>query len=184
MKIINTPLVGMKIIEPDVYTDSRGFFKELFSQKRYSEVLGDQIKFVQDNLSHSKKNVLRGLHYQLHHPQGKLVTVIQGEVFDVGVDLRQSSKTFGKWYGTMLSEKNHRQFYVPEGFAHGFYVLSDEVDFCYKCTDYYHKEDDLGVFWNDSTLAIDWSLIAKPILSDKDIKLPKFADITKDKLPR
>jgi dTDP-4-dehydrorhamnose 3,5-epimerase len=170
-KFIETPIEDLYIIEPTVFGDHRGYFMETYNEKEFKEACLD-MKFVQDNQSKSKKGVLRGLHFQYKYPQGKLVRVIKGEVFDVAVDLRKNSKTYGKWYGVILSEENKRQFYVPEGFAHGFLVLSDEAEFTYKCTDFYHPEDEGGVLWNDPDIGINWPLedIEEVILSEKDKK--------------
>lgn len=181
MNIIETSLPGVLLIEPKAFGDQRGFFLETFQADRYRDA-GIELDFVQDNLSRSAKGVLRGLHYQLRYPQGKLVSVIRGEVFDVAVDIRQGSPHFGKWYGAILNDENHHQLYVPPGFAHGFCVMSDIVDFQYKCTDYYHPEDEAGVIWNDPSIGIDWQ-IASPNLSAKDSVLPVLADIPADKLP-
>jgi len=170
-KFIETPIEDLYIIEPTVFGDHRGYFMETYNEKDFKEA-GLDMKFVQDNQSKSKKGVLRGLHFQHKYPQGKLVRVIKGEVFDVAVDLRKNSKTYGKWYGVILSEENKRQFYIPEGFAHGFLVLSDEAEFTYKCTDFYHPEDECGIIWNDPDIGIDWPLedIEEVILSEKDKK--------------
>jgi dTDP-4-dehydrorhamnose 3,5-epimerase len=170
-KFIETPIEDLYIIEPTVFGDHRGYFMETYNEKDFKEA-GLDMKFVQDNQSKSKKGVLRGLHFQHKYPQGKLVRVIKGEVFDVAVDLRKNSKTYGKWYGVILSEENKRQFYIPEGFAHGFLVLSDETEFTYKCTDFYHPEDEGGIIWNDPNIGIDWPLedIEEVILSEKDKK--------------
>ena len=146
---------GLCIIEPAVHGDSRGYFMETYNQKDLSAAGLDMV-FVQDNQSCSMKGVLRGLHFQKEFPQGKLVRVIKGKVFDVAVDIRQGSKTFGKWYGVELSEENKKQFYIPEGFAHGFLVLSDIAEFCYKCTDFYHPGDEGGLAWNDPAIGIEW----------------------------
>ena len=184
MKIIDTKLVGVKIIEPRIFGDSRGFFFESYRWDRYQEA-GIALPFVQDNLSRSKYGVLRGLHYQLKHPQGKLVSVIRGEVFDVVVDVRYNSPTFGQWFDTILSDANHRQLYIPPGYAHGFCVLSEEVDFHYKCTDYYHPEDEQGVIWNDTAIGIKWpELKIDSIMSPKDIKYKSLAEIAKELLPK
>ncbi|EJD6369730.1 dTDP-4-dehydrorhamnose 3,5-epimerase [Providencia rettgeri] len=177
MKVIQTHLEGCIIIEPKVFGDERGFFLETFHENRYLEAAGIQDKFVQDNRSRSTKNVLRGLHFQKTKPQGKLVTVTRGLVFDVAVDLRPKSKTFGEYESIILSEDNKLQFYVPPGFAHGFLVLSDIADFQYKCTDYYDPTDEAGIIWNDSELNIDWPA-QNPTLSDKDINLPALKNIT------
>ena len=182
MKVIETSLPGVLLIEPKVFGDRRGFFLETFQADRYRQA-GIELDFVQDNLSRSSEGVLRGLHYQLNYPQGKLVSVITGAVFDVSVDIRHGSPTFGQWYGAELSEDNHRQLYVPPGFAHGFCVLSETVDFQYKCTDYYHPEDEVGVLWNDTSIGIEWP-VTNPVLSDKDKILLPLADIPVGKLPQ
>lgn len=159
---------GLCIIEPAVHGDARGFFMETYNQ-RDMEDAGLDMVFVQDNQSSSVKGVLRGLHFQKEHPQGKLVRVIKGNVFDVVVDLRTDSHTYGKWFGIELSEENKKQFYIPEGFAHGFLVLSDVAEFCYKCTDFYHPNDEGGIAWNDPTLGIEWpKLEVEYLLSEKD----------------
>ncbi|MDC5973696.1 dTDP-4-dehydrorhamnose 3,5-epimerase [Proteus vulgaris] len=176
MKIIKTKLDGCIIIEPNIYADERGFFLETFNEKRYQELAGIKEKFVQDNRSRSCKNVLRGLHFQKTKPQGKLVTVTEGSVFDVAIDLRPQSKTFGMYETIILTSENKIQFYIPPGFAHGFAVLSDIVDFQYKCTDYYDPNDEGGIIWNDSDLSIKWPL-SDPILSDKDAKQPTLNSI-------
>lgn len=172
---IETGIEGLVIIDVKKYGDHRGYFKETY-QKEDFEKLGLDYKFVQENESYSKKNTLRGLHYQIKHPQGKLVRVVSGIVYDVGIDLRTNSKTYGKWFGVELSGENGRMFYVPEGFAHGFLVKSEEAVFTYKCTDYYHPEDEGGIIWNDPTLDIDWPVedYDKLLISDKDKKLPLF----------
>jgi dTDP-4-dehydrorhamnose 3,5-epimerase len=176
-KLIETGIDGLVVIEPQVFGDERGYFLETYS-KRDFERLGIDADFVQDNESKSKKGVLRGLHYQTSHAQGKLVRVISGEVYDVAVDLRKESKTFGKWHGIHLSSENKRLFYVPEGFAHGFLVLSDEAVFSYKCTDFYAPEYDAGIFWNDEDLNIDWPLEGIDVLlSEKDSRLPRLKDM-------
>jgi dTDP-4-dehydrorhamnose 3,5-epimerase len=167
MNVIKTKLHDCVIIEPKVFGDERGFFLETFQTERYAELAGITLPFVQDNHSRSSKAVLRGLHYQKTKPQGKLVRVVSGEVYDVAVDIRQSSPTFGQWEGVILSEENKRQFWVPPGFAHGFLVLSDTADFEYKCTDYYDSSDEGSVLWNDPDLDIPWP-IENPILSNKD----------------
>lgn len=178
MNIIESRLAGVLTIEPRVFEDDRGYFYELYNCQRYKEI-GLELNFVQDNRSSSHINVLRGLHFQKNRPQGKLVTVTKGEVFDVAVDLRPTSKTFGQYESIILSEKNKKQFYIPPGFAHGFCVLSAKVDFLYKCTDYYTPGDEGGIIWNDPTLAIEWP-IDNPILSAKDSILPEFSDIQKN----
>jgi len=158
MNVIKTSLEGVVIIEPKVFGDERGFFLETFQSERYKEEAGIELDFVQDNHSRSSKGVLRGLHFQKTKPQGKLVRVVRGEVFDVAVDIRKGSATFGRWEGVILSEENKRQFWVPPGFAHGFVVLSDSADFEYKCTDYYDPRDEGSLAWDDSEVAIDWPL--------------------------
>ncbi|MCP2233976.1 dTDP-4-dehydrorhamnose 3,5-epimerase [Erwinia aphidicola] len=167
MKVHNTSISGVKIIEPKVYGDERGFFFETFEKKRYSDMLEIDFDFVQDNSSRSCQNVLRGMHFQTSHPQGKLVRVVRGEVFDVAVDIRPDSKTFGEWYGVILNENNKKQFWIPPGLAHGFVVLSDVADFEYKCTDYYHPEFEASLIWNDLDVGIEWPCQA-PVLSAKD----------------
>ena len=183
MEVIKTAIDGVVIIEPKVFGDKRGYFFESFSQREFDEkvapILGHTIHFVQDNESKSSKGVLRGLHFQKKHSQGKLVRVTKGKVFDVAVDLRHGSETYGKWEGVILSEENKKQFYIPEGFAHGFLVLSDEAVFNYKCTDYYAPEYDGGVMWNDPDINIEWPLegIEEIILSEKDKKHPNLKDL-------
>lgn len=155
IKITKCHIDGLYIIEPAVHGDSRGYFMETYNQQDMEEA-GLNMKFVQDNQSMSVKGVLRGLHFQKRYPQGKLVRVIKGRVFDVAVDLRFDSETYGKWYGVELTEDNKKQFYIPEGFAHGFLVLSDTAEFCYKCTDFYHPDDECGLAWNDPEIGIEW----------------------------
>ena len=167
MNIIDTKIKGAVIIEPAVFGDSRGFFLETYQVQRYLDQAGIDQPFVQDNHSRSAKGVLRGLHYQKTKPQGKLVRVVRGEVFDVGVDLRKDSPTFGCWQGVWLSEDNHRQLWLPPGLAHGFVVTSESADFEYKCTDYYAPEDEGCLIWNDPHVGIEWPL-ENPLLSDKD----------------
>ena len=166
---IKTGIDGMFVVEPTVFEDNRGYFMETFHEKDFQDA-GYNLKFVQDNQSKSTKGVLRGLHLQVNHPQGKLVRVIKGKVFDVGVDLRANSPTYGKWYGEILSEDNKKQLYIPPKFAHGFLVLSDEAEFLYKCTEFYHGDDESGIMWNDEDIGIKWPLddIDEVILSDKD----------------
>ena len=166
MIIKPSPLDGMLIIEPSVFEDERGYFLETHHFQRFQSANID-CTFVQDNLSYSKKNVLRGLHYQKTKPQSKLVQAVTGGIFDVGVDLRQDSSTFGRWFGCVLSEENKRQLFVPQGFAHGFYVLSDSAHVAYKCSDYYDPDDEGGLLWSDPDIAIDWPA-KNPILSAKD----------------
>jgi dTDP-4-dehydrorhamnose 3,5-epimerase len=168
MKVIPTEIPDVLIIEPQVYGDDRGFFLESFNQKDFREKTGVNTTFVQDNHSMSLKNVLRGLHYQIPNPQGKLVRVVNGSVFDVAVDARKSSPTFGQWVGCILSAENKRIFWVPEGFAHGFLVLSDRAEFLYKTTNYYYPKYEKTILWNDADLGIDWPLETPPILSPKD----------------
>lgn len=172
---IETEIQGVYIIENDVFGDNRGYFMETYNEREF-KAAGLDMKFVQDNQSKSKKGVLRGLHFQRNHPQGKLVRVIKGEVFDVAVDLRKGSQTYGKWLGLILSEENKKQFYIPEGFAHGFLVLSEEAEFCYKCTEFYQPQDEGGLAWNDPDIGIEWPFEkikgADIILSDKDKKWP------------
>lgn len=176
MKIIDTKIPDVKIIEPKVFGDDRGFFMETWNQKQFEElVTGKPTKFVQDNHSKSKKGILRGLHYQTENTQGKLVRVISGEVFDVAVDIRKNSPTFGLWVGEYLSAENKRQLWIPEGFAHGFYVTSDEAEFVYKCTDFYNPAAEISIIWNDKEINIDWPITIQPILSGKDSSAQKLA---------
>lgn len=172
MNVISSKIAGVKTILPKVFGDARGFFLETFEKKRYQEMLDIDLDFVQDNHSRSSKGVLRGLHFQTRNPQGKLVRVVRGEVFDVAVDIRPGSPTFGQWEGVILSEENKNQFWVPPGLAHGFVVLSDIADFEYKCTDYYDPSSEGCLLWNDPTVGIEWPIEA-PLLSDKD-KAGKF----------
>ncbi|OTQ35790.1 dTDP-4-dehydrorhamnose 3,5-epimerase [Gilliamella apis] len=167
MEVIQTEIPEVKIVKPKVYGDERGFFLETFEQKRYQKMLGINLNFVQDNHSRSQKNVLRGLHFQKENPQGKLVRVVRGEVFDVAVDIRKDSSTYGKWVGVILSEENKKQLWIPPGLAHGFLVLSDIADFEYKCTNYYDPNSEGCLVWNDSTVNINWP-ISTPTLSEKD----------------
>ena len=168
MQVIPTAIPGVLIIEPKVFGDARGFFFESYNERAFTLATGVQANFVQDNHSRSAKDVLRGLHYQIQQPQGKLVRVVRGSVFDVAVDLRRSSPTFGKWVGVELSESNHRQMWVPPGFAHGFLVTSESADFLYKTTDYYAPEHERCVAWNDPAIGITWPLAGEPRLSAKD----------------
>lgn len=181
VQITDTRLPEVKLLEPAAFGDSRGFFMELYHSRCYAE-LGLPGEFVQDNFSRSVRGVLRGLHYQLRHPQGKLVSVLDGAVFDVAVDIRRGSPTFGQWIGEVLSADNRRQIYIPPGFAHGFCVLSDTAGFLYKCTEFYHPEDDRGVNWADVALGIDWP-IRDPMLSKKDRALPTLKEVPADSLP-
>lgn len=168
MKVIDTKIADVKIIQPRVFGDERGFFLETFEKKRYQEMLGIDFDFVQDNHSRSSKGVLRGLHFQTKHAQGKLVRVVRGEVFDVAVDIRKDSPTYGQWEGVILSEDNKTQFWIPPGLAHGFVVLSDIADFEYKCTDYYTPGFEGCLAWNDPEVGIEWPIDFEPILSEKD----------------
>lgn len=175
-QFLDTGIKGLKVIEATPFTDTRGYFMETWQAKQFEEA-GIPAHFVQDNQSCSSKGVLRGLHFQKNHPQGKLVRVISGQVFDVAVDCRPHSATFGKWYGVTLSAENKKQFYIPEGFAHGFLVLSDTAEFCYKCTDFYTPGDEGGILWNDSDIGIAWpKLDARILLSEKDEKHPGFKE--------
>ena len=177
MFVTETGIEDMFVVEPTVFEDNRGYFMETFHENDFKQA-GHDLTFVQDNQSKSSKGVLRGLHLQLNYPQGKLVRVIKGEVFDVGVDLRGDSPTYGKWYGEILSEDNKKQLYIPPKFAHGFLVLSDEAEFLYKCTEFYHGEDESGIKWDDEDIAIDWPLdgIDEIILSDKDKEWKSFEE--------
>ena len=174
MKITKTEIEGVIVIEPTIHRDKRGFFLETFSEKTYKNI-GIQEDFIQDNFSHSKKNTLRGLHFQSKNPQGKLVKVSRGEVFDVAVDIRKDSSTFGKHFSIVLNDKNFKQLYMPPGIAHGFYVISENADFQYKCTDYYFPDDQCGIIWNDKTLNIDWPS-KNPLVSEKDKLFCSFGD--------
>lgn len=176
-KFTETGIDGMFVVEPTVFEDNRGYFMETFQEKDFKDA-GYDLTFVQDNQSKSTKGVLRGLHLQVNHPQGKLVRVIKGEVFDVAVDLRGDSPTYGKWHGEVLSEANKKQLYVPPKFAHGFLVLSDEAEFIYKCTEFYHGDDEDGIIWNDPDIAIDWPIdgIDELIFSDKDKQWKTFKE--------
>jgi len=181
MKVTRTKLQGVFVIDPDVFSDARGFFLETWSHRRYSEA-GMPHTFVQDNLSRSARGILRGLHLQHPFGQGKLVQVMHGEVYDVAVDVRVGSPTFGQWVGTTLTADNHRQVYIPPGFAHGFCVVSEHALFSYKCTEAYHRETELGVIWNDPDLGIEWP-VSDPQLSPKDAEFPRLAEIPAERLP-
>ena len=181
MKVTETDLPGVLILEPRVFGDDRGFFMETWQRERYREA-GIDVDFVQDNLSFSRKGVLRGLHFQNPHAQGKLVQVLQGEVFDVAVDIRVGSPTFGRWAGINLSADNKRQFYVPPDFAHGFCVLSETALFSYKCTDLYHPESEGSILWNDPAIGIDWP-VSDPSLSEKDAQAPTLDSMSESLLP-
>ena len=176
MKIHRTNLDKCIVIEPEIYSDNRGFFLETYQQNRYNNLAGINENFVQDNYSRTRKHVLRGLHFQIKKPQGKLVRVVKGEVYDVAVDIRPNSVTFGKWTSIILSEQNKKQFWIPKGFAHGFLALSDFADFEYKCTDYYDPLDEGSIIWNDPYLKISWP-INNPILSKKDSDAKKLMDL-------
>jgi len=180
MNVITTALDGVRILEPKVFDDPRGYFMETHHADRYKEA-GIDCEFVQDNLSYSVKNTLRGLHYQLPRSQAKLVQVLTGEIYDVAVDIRSGSPTFGKWVGVYLSDKNHQQIFVPVGFAHGFCVMSETAHVLYKCSDFYSPPDEKGIIWSDPDIGIDWPS-AGPILSDKDGKYPLLADLTSEQL--
>lgn len=182
MKVIETPIPGTLVIEPQVFGDERGYFSESYRSDRYAE-LGIPVHLVQDNQSFSRRGVLRGLHIQHPFGQGKLVQVLLGEVFDVAVDLRRDSGTFGRWVGARLSAGNNRQFWVPPGCAHGFLVTSETALLVYKCSDYYHPETELSVRWDDPAIGIDWPLHGAPALSRKDQEAANLADIPADRLP-
>ncbi len=180
-KIKVTPcgdIEGLKVVEPTVFGDSRGYFMETYNQKDFVEA-GIDVPFVQDNQSGSHKGVLRGLHFQINYPQDKLVRVVRGEVFDVAVDLRKGSATYGKWFGVILSAENKKQFFIPKNFAHGFLVLSDEAEFTYKCSDFYHPNDEGGLMWNDPDIGIEWPIPdgMEIELSDKDKKHPGLREL-------
>jgi dTDP-4-dehydrorhamnose 3,5-epimerase len=181
MKVIQTDLPGCLVLEPQVFGDERGFFYESFNQDKLAAI-GLSPRFVQGNVSRSSRGVLRGLHYQWPKPQGKLVSVLEGEVWDAAVDVRRGSPTFGRWTAVVLSADNKRHFWIPEGFAHGFVTLSESALFTYVCTDTYDRAADAGICWNDADLAIDWPVSA-PLLSDKDAALPWLADVPEGRLP-
>lgn len=182
-KVVQTDIEGLIIIEPKVFRDSRGFFLESWNEREFEEV-GLKVRFVQDNHSRSFRGVLRGLHFQTPYPQGKLVRVARGRIFDVAVDIRRNSPTFCKWFGVILSEEDMKMLYIPEGFAHGFLVLSDFADVIYKTTEFYYPEYDRGIIWNDETIGIKWPLEEienqQPILSEKDSRLPRLKDIVEN----
>ena len=175
MEVVNTPLDGVLLLKPKVFGDERGYFVETWKQKRYDEI-GIRLPFVQDNHSKSTKGILRGLHFQKQHPQWKLVSVSLGEVFDVAVDIRPESPTFGQWYGAILSQDNQHQLWIPPGMAHGFVVLSEVAHFHYKCTDFYHPGDEGSIRWNDPSVGIDWPFDGEPLLSAKDVIAPFFEE--------
>lgn len=176
MKVIDTPIYGAKVVQPKVFGDARGFFLETFEKNRYQQMLNIDLDFVQDNHSRSTKGVLRGLHFQKSRPQGKLVRVVRGEVYDVAVDIRRDSPSYGKWFGVLLTEENKTQFWLPPGLAHGFAVLSDVADFEYKCTEYYQPSDEGCLLWNDPDLGIEWPL-ESPLLSEKDKLGKRFKEL-------
>ena len=183
MQRIDTSLPGVYLIEPDVWRDERGFFFESYNRAALAE-LGLDVEFVQDNVSHSFEGVLRGLHYQLQQPQAKLVRCLRGAVHDVVVDIRQGSPSFGQWFSCELSEENNHQIFIPVGFAHGFYTLSEKAEVHYKCSDYYHPPGERGILWNDPGLAIDWPLSSpEPIISSKDLNALTLSQISADDLP-
>jgi dTDP-4-dehydrorhamnose 3,5-epimerase len=182
LKIETTPLKGLLIIEPVVYTDSRGHFVETYQDLRYRE-MGVADNFVQDNLAFSHKDVLRGLHFQIKSPQAKLIQAISGEIYDVAVDVRPGSATFGQWFSVQLSAQNRRQLLVPAGFAHGYCVLTETATVIYKCSDYYHPEDEGGVLWSDPAIGIDWP-VRRPVVSDKDEGLPLLETLGPEQLPQ
>ena len=183
MKVTPTAIPDVLVIEPKVFGDSRGFFYESFNQKAFNEATGLDVNFVQDNHSYSARGVLRGLHYQVSQPQGKLVRVVRGAVFDVAVDIRKGSLTFGKWVGVELKEDNHKQLWIPDGFAHGFLVLSNSADFLYKTTDYYAPEYERCIAWNDSEIGINWPFTIAPSLSSKDQNGMALSDAVALSLP-
>ena len=180
MKVATCDIPGLLIIEPKVFGDARGFFLETWNQRRYREA-GLPADFVQDNISFSRRGTLRGLHFQNPNPQGKLLQVLQGEVFDVALDIRRSSATFGKWHGLVLSAENKRQFYIPSGFAHGFAVLSDTALFHYKCTEFYSPGDEMAICWDDPDVGIEWPL-KEPVLSERDAKGLRLRDAPRERL--
>lgn len=176
--VTDTPIEGVKVIEPKVFVDERGYFIETFNKNELIEN-GINVEFVQDNQSKSVKNTLRGLHFQIKYPQDKLVRVLNGELFDVVVDIRKNSKSFGKWFGIFLSEENHKQLFIPKGLAHGFFVTSESAVFSYKCSEFYHPEDEGGIIWNDSSISIDWPIDDENmvIISEKDKKWNTFREL-------
>ncbi len=182
MIVERTPLEGVLLFSPRIYGDARGFFRELFRSETYAQA-GISLPFVQDNHSRSGRNILRGMHFQQPNPQGKLVSVMRGRVFDVAVDIRRGSPSFGRWYGTVLDDESGRQLWLPPGFAHGFCVLSEEVDFMYKCTDYYRSEHEFVFRWDDPAIGIRWPLETAPRLSAKDAQAPLLADLDPACLP-
>jgi dTDP-4-dehydrorhamnose 3,5-epimerase len=182
MQIVETALSGVVVLEPAIYRDARGFFMETYHAAKWAE-LGIAVPFVQDNHSYSVRGTLRGLHYQRERPQAKLCRVVQGEIWDVCVDIRRGSPTFGQWFGTTLSAENRRQMFVPAGFAHGFQVLSDSAELLYKCSEFYDPMDERGIAWNDPDIGIDWHDIAPLILSDKDLRYSPLRAVLAEDLP-
>ncbi|WP_456372291.1 dTDP-4-dehydrorhamnose 3,5-epimerase [Thiolapillus sp.] len=182
MKILETDIPGVLIVEPQVHGDERGWFMETWQARRYADA-GIRGPFVQDNMARSRHGILRGLHLQHPHAQGKLVQVVMGEVFDVAVDVRRGSPHFGKWVGVILSADNHRQLWVPPGFAHGYVVTSNNAIFSYKCSEYYHPETDLSIRWNDPDIGIDWPVVGQPSLSDKDADALLLKEVPDERLP-
>jgi dTDP-4-dehydrorhamnose 3,5-epimerase len=182
MKVMETGLSGVLVIEPRVFEDERGYFYESYNEARF-QALGIKASFIQTNVSRSERGVLRGLHYQWPNPQGKLVSVLEGEVYDVAVDIRKGSPTFGRWEAVILSAGNHRHLWIPEGFAHGFCVVSETATFTYQCTNLYDAASDASICWNDAAIAIDWPC-SQPLLSAKDMKAPLLSTIPVDKLPK
>ena len=181
MKTIRTRLPECVVVEPAVHGDARGYFYESFHARKFADA-GLDLRFVQTNVSHSARGVLRGLHYQWPNPQGKLVSVLEGEVYDVAVDIRAGSPRFGQWAAVILSAENKRHFWIPEGFAHGFAVLSEHATFIYQCTALYERDADASVRWNDADIAVDWP-VGEPLLSDKDLKAPFLAEVPRERLP-
>ena len=181
MKATQTSLPGVLVVEPQVFKDPRGFFYESYNEAKYAKI-GIHASFVQNNVSRSAKGVLRGLHYQWPNPQGKLVSVLDGEVYDVAVDIRRGSPTFGQWASVMLTAENNRHLWIPAGFAHGFCVLSEHATFTYQCTTLYDPAADSAICWNDADIGVDWP-ISQPLISDKDAKAPLLADVAADRLP-
>jgi dTDP-4-dehydrorhamnose 3,5-epimerase len=181
MNIVTTSIKGLLIIEPKIFKDNRGFFMETYNRREY-EASGITDTFVQDNLSYSLKNTLRGLHFQIRHSQAKLVQTVFGEIFDVAVDLRSGSATFGRWTGVRLSDKSGRQMYIPKGFAHGFCVLSESALFSYKCSDFYAPDDEGGIIWSDQDINIKWP-VEEPVISEKDKRHPKLSSLSAEQLP-
>jgi len=180
--LIDTELPGVRIVEPPLFTDARGFFLESFHERKFAAV-GLEARFVQDNHSHSVRGTLRGLHYQLKRGQAKLCRVVRGEVLDVAVDIRRGSPHFGRWVSVLLTAENYREVFIPPGFAHGFVVLSTTADFLYKCSDFYAPEDEYGLAWNDPDLGIDWQLADEPLLSEKDRRNPMLREVAAEHLP-